>query len=174
MPNPCWKSHIQHLGGGKGEQQGQGTHLSGLGHMRTHALGNRFWSLLSVWFIEWTWTHSPVSLGSGQMSKPFSVLKKSVSICPVIAAPLCINICAFLGTHTWIWVSHMTTLTSRLLSRAMNSQRSRKASTWGVCPKTCYRLRYWKPAFSVAPNQTKLKHGLNTDLLYCILPHKIK
>jgi len=101
------------------------------------------WSLLSAWFIEWTWTHSPASLGSGQMSKLFGVLKKSVSICPAIAAPLCINFCTFLGAHGWIGISCMTILTSRLDSQAL-SQWSRTALIGDTCTKICYGLGCWK------------------------------
>ena len=80
-------------GGGKREQQGQGTHLPGLGHTPVY------------WEIRSEVSSLPDSLNEPEpillfLCEVASVLKKSVSICPPIAAPLCINIRTFLGTHT--------------------------------------------------------------------------
>lgn len=127
-------------------------------------IGKYTLKLLSAWFIKWTWTHSPASLGSGQMSKLFSVLRKSVSICPAIAVPLCINICTVIGIHVNLGLPYdhfnqQVSLTSSL------SQWRRTASVEDTCPKIHHSLRYWKSVFICCSKSDQIQIWI----LACIL-----
>lgn len=92
--------------------------------------------------------------------------KKSISICPAIAAPLCINICTVVGMHVKLSLpnDHFNQWLTRLVSLALLPNGMKQPSVGDTHPsimETCIHK-----LLQIKPNT-----DLSTGLLFCILPH---